>query len=226
MLTACDSDSTSTNSEVNIPSDDLYVDPSDLIEGLSPQDQVPNNRERLNELLSNPIDLASYKAEYGKSNSGNANPEEVYFQPDTIGFYYQFMLFYKLRKMLESHPSESDLFRDFRLITYKYGDNPGYFNDTNEELIAIECAMKNETLGELDFVGMGKVEFEEKYGVPDRINIMQAVYVFNQTVLSLHYVSTKDIPGDRIKVDWFKLVQVNDKFVLDEALPVYLTEYN
>ncbi|NOQ74125.1 MAG: hypothetical protein GQ574_19110 [Crocinitomix sp.] len=226
FFSACDNPSTENCHGGLSLEDSLHVD--SLIQNLNESPDVSiasEERQLLIDLLANPIDLENYKAEYGTSNSGNAIQEESYFQPDTVGFYYQYMLFHKLRNLLESHPSESDLFQNFRIITYKYGETVGNFYDTNEEFIAIECAMKNETLGELDLVGMELNEVEDKFGVPDRIGTMQSFYFANQTVLALNFGAAIDSQNNRSEVTWFKIVHVNEAFNLDDPIPTYLLNY-
>ncbi len=187
-------------------------------------EQISAERERLNALLANPLNLQNYKAEYGTSNSGSATKQDFFFKPDTVGFYYQYMLFYQLLNILKSHPSESDLFHEFRIIVYKYGEDVGSFYASNEELIGIECAIKNETLGELDLVGMERNEVIERFGHPDRVEKEQAIYLFNQTVLALYYDSLLDSTTNQSKVLGLKLVRVNERFDLEATIPDYLSK--
>jgi hypothetical protein len=117
------------------------------------------------------------------------------------------------------------LFKNFRLITYKYGDAPGNFYDTNEELIAIECAMENETLGDMDLVGMQPNEIIEKFGKPDRSEMIDDLYYSNQTVLNIHYSKFSDDAREEWSVVWFKLVRVSEEFDLSKPLPEFLRSY-
>jgi hypothetical protein len=226
LFSACGSSSTEPNNEALDRADSIVVAQIDSLINLPPPEPVSEERARLEELLANPIDLVSYKAEYGTSNSGHASQHDLFFRPDTVGFYYRYMLFHKLRSVLPTRPSESDLFENFRLITYKYGDSPGNFYDSDEELIAIECAMENETLGELDLVGLGPHEIKKRFGKPDRSEMLDDLYYSNQTVLTINYTRLWDDPADSWRVNWFKLVRVSPEFDLSNPLPEFLKSYN
>ena len=225
LIVGCNGESNKVESikiekEASVQLDTMLIDSTIMVEEvLSPE------RIKLEELLNNPLDLENYKTEYGTSNNGAAATRDLYYQPDTMGFYYRYMLFHKLRNVLVSHPSESDLFYKFQIVVYKFGETVGDFYDANEELIAIECAMENETLGDLNLYGMENVEVEQKFGEPDRVEEMQSFYVNDNAVLSLHYTLMSDSMNERIKVDWFKLVHINSTFSLNKKIPDYLLNY-
>ncbi|MFT5824468.1 MAG: hypothetical protein ACI8ZM_005736 [Crocinitomix sp.] len=227
LFANCDNQSSSNeNDELSFnDSQALHLINEGIEEVLEDQGLPSIERQRMIDLLANPIDLENYKAEYGTSNSGAVTAHELFWLPDTAGFYYQYMLFHKLRNLLETHPSESDLFHNFRIIVYKYGESVGDFYATNEAFIGIECAMKNETLGELDLVGLEFNEIEDKFGVPNHIGSKQSFYFANRTVLALHFESEIDSANEHNKVTWFKIARVNKAFDLAQTIPAYLLSF-
>lgn len=226
IIVSCGSENNDTdiNEKLDLDSTemDVLIEKSNDLENVA--EHISVERERLNAILAAPLNLKNYKAEYGTSNSGSATKQDFFFKPDTVGFYYRYMMFHQLRNILNSHPSESDLFHKFRIIVYKYGTDVGGFYADNEELIGIECAIKNETLGELDLVGLERSEVEKKFGNPDRVEKKQTFYLSNQTVLSLYYDSLLDSVNTQSKVLGLKLVRVNASFDLEGEIPDYLSK--
>ena len=122
---------------------------------------------RLQQLLENPLDLVDFKEQYGPSNSGGISMNSsVYYRPDTTGFYYQYMLFYGLKKALNQPVAEEDLFHKFRIQVYYLGEEVGRFSDTTELLVGMESAMTIPVLGELDLFGLDSIVIEDRFGSP------------------------------------------------------------
>ncbi|UKN02569.1 hypothetical protein K6119_03440 [Paracrocinitomix mangrovi] len=181
------------------------------------EDTLPPINENIKKLLNNPLDLAAYKQEWGTSNSGiPRTPNEIY-RPDTAGFFYRYMLFYKLNRELNEPKPETDLFNDFQIYTYKYGDEVGNFYDTNEELIAIKSKLDNTTLGEINWFGKKEIELLDFYGTPQYQTENCFIYQFENKVMSAHFENNK--------VDWYKYIKIDPSIKLDESIPECLYEF-
>ena len=171
----------------------------------------------LKELLDNPIDLQAYKEEYGESNGGGRSYSDDIYKPDTAGQYYRFMLFWKLRQVLPTHPDEGTLFNNFAITVYRYGDRIGDFYDTNEELIMIECAIDNTTLGDLNWYGKKKITLMDKYGAPQYEQDNCMIYYFDHKTITAHLTDGQ--------VDWYKYVRLNEDVDLSEGIPGELLDF-
>lgn len=211
--------SCSENTPSNYKVDEVVENPIDSTKnGLDTSAAVISNQppENLITLLENPIDLVAFKTEYGPSNSGGAGDIEFLDLPDTIGFLYQYMLFYKLKQALPGHPSESDLFHNFSITVYKFGDEVGHFKDTNEVLMAIECGLDNTALQALNVFGLTKSDLSDKFGEPQYTAENHVIYAFENKVLSIH------INANSQKADWYKYAKLNSSVNLNESIPEFL----
>jgi len=183
-------------------------------------DSLSSNAELLKSVLENPIDLVAFKAEYGPANSGGTNGDSLFDLPETTGFLYCYMLFQKLRSALPSHPSESELFHNFRITVFKYGSKVGAYNDTNEVLMAIECGLDNTMLNQLNVYGLTREEVTQRFGEPQFILKMGAIYAIENKVLSVHFnLTTKT-------VDWYKYARLNPSINLYERIPHFLLSFD
>jgi hypothetical protein len=218
LLISCNGSEATPEGIADIPSSQESVEidvDSTLIEDRL--DKVETNTNLL-KLLENPIDLPAYKEKYGPSNSGGCKYEEKLFAiPDTIGLLYSYFLFHKLRRELPSHPSEGDLFNKFGITVYMYGETVGGFYDHNEELIMIECALDNPTLGELNWYGKDQKELQGEYGSPQFIDEDTWLYVHENNVISARFESSKLI--------WFKYVRLNKDINLEDEIPELLLTF-
>lgn len=120
-------------------------------------------------LLKNPFDLQKFKKAKGPSNSGGANAQPYYYQPDVKGVYFRFFLF--IGKMGYVYTGSEDKKHTvqagtgLQIITYKplgkYRDD--YFDPT-ETLIEVVASYNDPDLPELAFVGLDTVIIKKKLG--------------------------------------------------------------
>jgi len=152
-------------------------------------------------LLMSPIDLPEFKKSYGASNSGagcSEFPIEWRHKPEKKGFYYEYMFFNKLKRkirFLDGGPmNESELFRNFKINVYHFGDNPEFdFYDNNEVLIGIRSAGSHEALGKLNLVGKSLKEIDSLFGNDyiEKKNVR--IYHYNKRVLSLQFKTIQHV---------------------------------
>ncbi|MBD3637876.1 MAG: hypothetical protein HUJ25_11020 [Crocinitomicaceae bacterium] len=171
----------------------------------------------LQNLLANPIDLVSFKKEWGPSNSGNASKPNGLYTPDTVGRVYRYSLFWKLRNVLPKKLSEGDLLNKFRITVFKYGHEIGNYYEQNEELLMVECATDNPELRKLNWYGKSRVEVMDQYGVPavDTNNCL--LFAHQNKVISAHFSEGQ--------VDWFKYAQLSDNADISREVPEFLLNY-
>ena len=176
---------------------------------------LDSSRIAIESLLKSPLDLHTYKTEYGSSNSGGASYEFLH-QPDTIGMQYEYKFFPKLLKELPKPLSEKELFEGFRITVFKYGQGIGNFYDTNEELLMISCSLDNVTLGELNWYGKTKETLLASYGEPDYSFTDNWVYQVDNRVISAHFKAEK--------VNWYRFAILDSTVDVSEA-PQFLCKY-
>lgn len=219
FLIACtDTENETSNEHSSILSDSTDITQLDSIAEIDTiDDSVPSN-QALVELLENPIDLVAYKKEWGTSNSSPSGLKEELFEvPDTVGMLYSYMLFNKLGRALPDHPSETDLFKGFEIMTYKYGTKGGDFYDTNEELIMIKCSLNNTTLEDLNWYGKSDIEIMDIYGVPQHNQDDCLIYTYQNKTITAHLTNDQ--------VDWYKYVRLNKDIDLSSEIPGILLDY-
>ena len=120
-------------------------------------------------LLRNPFDLLKFKKAKGPSNSGGADVQPYYYQPDVKGVYFRFFLFRRMMgyvydgKENAKHPVQPGT--GLQIVTYrqlgKYRDD--YFDPT-EILIEVTASYNDPDLPELAFVGLDTLIVKKKLG--------------------------------------------------------------
>ncbi|MGL1889656.1 MAG: hypothetical protein OCD76_24290 [Reichenbachiella sp.] len=108
-----------------------------------------SNKRFLN-LFNDPLDLATYKK--GNAANGSTRQGEPYLlKPDTVGTYYDYFWFKKLRREYSAQQSFSGL----NIRTYIYGLEIGTFEEVAEELIGVKSRLEDPLLRKLNLVGSG-----------------------------------------------------------------------
>ncbi|MEC7987250.1 MAG: hypothetical protein VX278_18920 [Myxococcota bacterium] len=171
----------------------------------------------LKALLDNPLNLAAYKKKWGPSNSGLQQKTEFFHLPDVTGTFYRYMRFGRLRKELPARPSEGALMKQFEITVYRYGTEIGDFYDTNEELIAVKCALDNPTLGALNWYGKTRRALFAQYGEPQLVKGDYVIYLYEHKVMIAHF---KDEQVNR-----FQYVRLNPKVDLHQGVPNTMLEF-
>lgn len=189
------------------------------VKGVGQNQPIDSASVRLREVLENPIDLVRYKADYGPANSGGFDLDTtVYYHPNREGFYYRYMLFYGLKKVIPNLVSEESLFHNFRILVYHFGDQVGRFSDTMETLIAIECAMENPTLGDLDLYGLSKTTVENRFGMPTYQKIDYWIYQMKNRVLVISF-------DEKMYCKWWRFARINEGIDVTVDQPKDLTTW-
>ena len=184
------------------PVEDKKIPRSDASNNQHKSDSVENlTLTAIQSLLMEPIDLKEFKKSYGPSNSGagcSEFPTEWRHQPEKKGFYYQYMLFHKLQEDMRyldgKTMNEYDLFKNFRLFVYRFGDNGEFdFYDNTEVLIGLRSSGAHEALGKLNLVGKSLKELDEFFGNDyiEKKNVR--IYHYNKRVLSLQITKIQDV---------------------------------
>ena len=163
-------------------------------------------------MMTNPINIPSFKKRVGGAHSGGAKPQPYFYKPDTVGVYYHFWIFSKIKydKTVKNH------FNSLHLTTYIYGKVKDYFN-ANEEFISLKANHSYHQIGKLNFVGQELEELEAMYGKPQLNYKGSSIYYYNKTFLILH--------NSDQKVDWFRYIRTYTTLDDIENLPSYLFEY-
>ena len=192
---------------------------SESVKGVDQHQSVDSAAIRLREVLENPLDLARYKADYGPANSGGYDLDTlVYYHPEREGFYYRYMLFYGLKKVIPNLVSEESLFHNFRILVYHFGGQVGRFSDTTETLIAIECAMENPTLGDLDLYGRSKTTVENRFGMPTYQKTDYWIYQIKNRVLVISF-------DEKMHCRWWRFSRIKEGIDVTVDQPEDLTTW-
>lgn len=173
----------------------------------------------MDSLLENPLDLEGFKAKYGPTNSGGGCEVDEYLNlPDTLGFTYQYFLFHKLNADLPEKRTERELFSQFIITVFKYGETVGNFFDTNESLLMLECHFNNPPLGALNVQGKTKDELVGEFGEPTLRTEENWCYLnAKNNCLSLHFSDDQVI--------WWKYVKLSETIDLSQEVPPFLKRF-
>lgn len=184
---------------VEIVSEDTIVPPASL--------------DSFQMLIEYPEDIMLYKSRKRGANNGSAHAKKYYHTPDTIGFFYHFLLFYP--KPPRIHPSE--MFDGMGLIVYRYGKQIGHYGDTNEEFISLWSKVNEPELRTFDLVGKSASDITallgDNYFTKDKLRI----YTSTNKVLVV------SMNGDT--VDWFRYTILNFEIKSADDLPHDLSEF-
>lgn len=174
--------------------------------------------ERLNSVLRNPIDLVDYKKKYGPANSGTGKDKAFYNLPDTIGFTYEYMLFNGLTREISPKPKPRDLFHNFRINTYVFGNQVPNYSDTNEVLLEIACSMNNPTLKRVNVYGMSRETVIFQFNHPQFE--LENHFIYQDSLNNTFCIHFK-----KNKADWYKYIKLNPSFDLNTDIPTILTTF-
>ena len=215
VLTACNSASNeSTHQSENI-TDSITTDSNEITFPVLEPIAIVN--PYLDTLLNAPLDLETFKKEWGPSNSGGGSNNGILDIPDTTGQVYRYFLFHKLRSVLPDHPSEGELLNNFIITVFKYGKEIGDFYDSNEKLLMIACSLDNPELGELNWYGQSTVQIMDKYGPPQYEKENCLIYQIKNKTITAHL--------NNEQVDWYKYVLLNESVDLSKEIPGILLDF-
>lgn len=165
-------------------------------------------------LFNRPFDLKAYKKGNG-ANSGSRNGKPYLIKPDTVGTYYEYFWFYKLRARYPVQQSFDGLI----IGTYIYGEEVGQYDKVDEELIYLKSKLEDPRLKhQLNLVGKSKVYLINQLGMNYLKFKDLIIYQYNRDLLILH------ISED--KIDWFNYVRTNLKLESGTDLPEELKYYS
>ncbi len=170
------------------------------------------------QFMENPLNLVDYKNAKMGSNSSVAQNNAHYFRPDSVGFYYRYMLFTPYqRPKVSQRIDEGDLFHNgVNIITYMYGKVVGRFHDHNEMLISFRSRYNDSDLGQADLVGKSREDIIDLLGEPPIEEGTLLIYHYNNNALAL---SMED--GNVVQ---FKYVKLNQPLTPDN-IPEVVTTY-
>lgn len=161
---------------------------------------IPVNRDSINNFLDKPFDLYEFKKTKKMSNSGGGRNKEYYLKPDKEGMYYRYFLFSRLQGYLGTNKEriirredglEINVYKELGKYQYEY-------IDPTEELIEVRAKFNDFDLPELAFVGLDSITIVNKLGNPDLIKSNCLIYQHNNKALILN-LSNK-------RVKWLKYV--------------------
>ena len=174
--------------------------------------KVDPKRASLEALLQDPFDLKFYKTKKGGANGGTFRPQTYDIKPDTVGHYYRYFWFHKLRGRF-GHESESV---DATIVySYIYGEKIGTYEKVEEQLLGIRSRITDEDMGKLNLIGKDASFLLERYDLE-----RSGDYLFGAIdgdVLILHL--------SKSSVDWFFYRRTNLTIKNFEDIPPYLLEY-
>ena len=164
------------------------------------------------DFFNRPFDPKGYKRLSG-ANSGVANDWPYLIKPDTIGTYFNYFWFHKLRQKYREKS-----FQGLNVRTYIFGEEIGYYNEVEEELIGVKSQLEDPDLGLLNLVGKDKAYLLNNLGsrfvsIEDLI-----IYQHNGDLLILHLMDDR--------VDWFNYLRTTLKIESGQDLPAELKYYS
>ena len=174
--------------------------------------------EQLKNYLDKPLDFEKFRKQKNHNEQSHGiNPKsDIYFKPDTVGFYYRFFMFE--RPAIYSSDEWIELCKEdgIRVIVYMFGRE--IKSSVKKELIEIKSRVNDPDLLESNFVGMEKIEITSKFGKPylETNSFLHYVYenkmislnMLNDSVIYFRYLKTNmKIDSNMIenhldKVDW------------------------
>ena len=157
-------------------------------------------------LFNQPLDVTKYKRKQGGANSGGASQRPYLYRPDTVGTYYNYFFFHKLRvRFIE------ESFRGLNVRTYIHGKEIGWYEKVIEEFIAIKSKLPDPLLGHLNLVGKDRNYLLDYLGNHYIAMKDIMVYQHNGDILILHLKDKK--------VDWFNCIRTTLKLESGGDLP-------
>ncbi len=168
---------------------DWFEHSDELIEKLT------SNNRALVELFNKPLDLVDYKKKKRGSNSSPWTKRAYYYQPDSIGTYFNYFYFQQLMPRY----STEDLFEGLVVKTYIYGREIGNYENVSEELIGIKSKLEDLDLGSLNIVGLAQDDLLDRFNISPSENYI--VKEHNGDLLIIHF--------ENGKVNWFNYLRSN-----------------
>ena len=217
-LAACRENSNSENSQFNsaVESTNKSNDSSTI----TPHQSEEIVWSKMDSLLSDPFDLASYKKKKRGALSGGNRLQSFHHKPDTVGLYYGYWLIGGRREgyIGKNKTPRVKEFNPVQLLVYKPKDKDWkMYNDLNEILIEFTAIYNDFALPELAYIGWTKDEILEEFDNPSFEKNECLVYYNNQKALVLHLAKNK--------VDWLKFIHLNKSIDVQMELPkMYVLE--
>lgn len=179
--------------------------------------KTPEVNSKLTELLRHPLDIKAYKTKKRGANSSTIRRRPYFYKPDTIGIFYEYMMFERIKGY-----RETETFTGLRLKTYIYGTEIGWYENVEEEFIGIKSRLIDHDLGPLNLVNKTTDELSTLYAIDFPKQDSLVVAANEGDVLILHY--RPDSSGiDRI--DWFNLLRTNLSVQSTNDLPEALKNF-
>jgi hypothetical protein len=167
-------------------------------------------------MMTQPLDLPTFKKLAKGANSGSANQFLIYLKPDTTGHYYRYFNFQSLN--LAYRKIQGLTFTGLVLYTYINGEKIGWYNKVDEDFISVKAKVEYGGLGVLNIVGKNKKELAIEFGEPQHTYKEFDVYYHNKTFLLLHY--------ENGKVAWFRYIRTNITLHEIDQIPMNLLRYD
>ena len=176
---------------------------------------IPINRDSINNFLDNPFDLYQFKKIKKMSNSGGVRQEDYFLKPNKDGMYYRYFLFSRSQGYLGTNKERIIGKEDGLEITvYKeLGKYQYKFIDPTEELIEVKAKFNDFDLPELALVGLDSISIIRKFGTPDLIKRSCIVYQHNNKALVLHL--------NNKKVKWLKYINTKKGLDIDNNETIF-----
>ncbi|GEM_PF-6732623 len=199
-----------------------YTAPDTVVSNQSPASQNDSvSIEQLEELSLNPfdslmeypIDLQEFKRVKRGALNGAGGPPDFRMKPNQNGFYYCFKLFTKR----PPHINEGDYLQGLVLTVYRFGEDIGYYSDTNEVFIGIKSRFQDEDLGSLNIVGQTLKEVQKNFSGKAIVDNELVLIPSRHNLLVLHMKEGR--------VEWFNYVKLGFELTAMEQLPDQLKRF-
>lgn len=139
--------------------------------------------------LSNLLDWKAYLSKKGLPQSSGLEWSNLYYQPKSKGFYYQYFYF-------EKEPKDA-----LEVFSYIKGEEVGTFLEQDELFVGLKMKAEDADLGKLNLVGKSRSEVQNILGFPqmekehlwiywDRSYALKVGFNLNGEVDGFHYLQT------------------------------------
>jgi hypothetical protein len=180
--------------------EDWFAYSNQMIEFFSGKEQ------KLLSFFNQPLDLKAYKKANG-AHSGGRNVTPYLIKPDTIGTYFNYFYFRKLR---DRYPTKQS-FRGLVIGTYIYGEEIGYYEQVVEELISVKSRLEDRDLKKLNFVGKHK---------KDVVDLLGTDYLTsNELMIYQHHGDLLILQLEDDKILWFNYIRTKLHLESSDDLP-------
>lgn len=164
-------------------------------------------------LIESPKDILLYKQRKQGANNGSARAYPHYYKPDSIGFYYKFLLFHPMPTNIHG----ADWFDGLRVVVYRYGKTIGHYTKDDDVFISLKAKIREPELREFNLVGNSKANIEAFLGENYLIKSDCIVYSSSNKTLVIKL--------EHGIVSWFKYTILNFEITNIEEIPEDLLIY-